>query len=56
MVIPLRKQEKDHTAEKLVDEVLLEAHLREVYGVEEWDQYKYLVEYIKYLQEQVRFK
>lgn len=43
-----------HDPKKLVDEVLMERHLEEHYGVEPEGHYDKLVEYIKYLQKKAR--
>jgi hypothetical protein len=51
-VIPLVKPEKI-TARERLDKLLLEAHLRDVYGVEEWVEYEALLNYIETLESQL---
>jgi hypothetical protein len=46
----------DRDPRELVDEVLMEKHLEEHYGVEPEGSYDRLVEYIRYLQEKAKEK
>ena len=50
-VVPLWGRDSNVTAKQLLDQVLLEAHLRDTYGIDDWVEYHKLLAYIKELEE-----
>lgn len=48
-VIPIRKLDEKISVREMLDAVLLEAHLREVYGLDEWEEYFKMINYVEEL-------